>query len=97
MGGAPGVPLDVDGEEDVTWVGGEVEAIAAQREALLAGGAVAPEPAALAELDADERVLLFPPDLSGWSAHLPACRTVLPAQPRSRSLLRLLTLVGGSG
>ena len=37
-----------------------------------------------------ERLLAFPPDPAGWSALLPACRTVLPELPDQRSLLRLL-------
>ena len=86
-------------EADAGWVAAEIEAFAAQRAVLLAGGDVESGAGAVEvdqvedcadELAEDPRRLAFPPEPPGWSAFLPACRTVLPEAVVRRSLVERL-------
>ena len=77
-------------EQDLAWVVGEIDALVVARLAELTAAPEAPDRGALAALDDDERLQLYPPDPPGWSASLPACRTVLPAPNDRRSWLSVL-------
>lgn len=83
-------------ETEVQWVIAEIEAVAQSRAALLAAESVGegctatqPDEELLTDLDDDERVHVFPPDVAGWGTQLPACRTILPTLAVSKPRLGL--------
>lgn len=84
-----------DVERNAAEVAREIEAFAVTRAGLLAAdpevvelavAAALVEGPAVDALAGDERLVAFPPEPPGWSAYLPACRTVLPAAARRRPL-----------
>lgn len=84
-------------ERDAKGVAREIAVIADARAAELAGlvpAQAAPVAPALDEQEVEERLLQFPPEVPGWSAYLPACRTVLPSAAARRSLRELLARLG---
>ena len=78
-------------EQELDWVVSQIDALVVQRRSELVVTPEAPDVSAIEDLVEDERLQLFPPDPPGWSASLPACRTVLPESAERRSWLALLT------
>jgi very-short-patch-repair endonuclease len=78
-------------EQELDWVVSQIDALVLQRRIELTSAPDAPDESAVSDLVEDERLKLFPADPPGWSASLPACRTVLPEIDERRSWLGLLS------